>query len=88
MNTPVMAGVSYFVITYLKFLRVVHSRDGLHQMGSRVVTKVRADITDTETSTTGLQILWMLKSRFVQCIYLWKTQWYKNTNTAGEQILV
>ena len=81
-----MAGVSYFVIKYLKFLRVVHSRDGLHQMRSRVVTKVRADITNAETSTAGLQILWMLKSRFVQCIYLWKTQWHKNT--AGDQILV
>lgn len=58
------------VIQHLKFLRIVHSRNGLHQVGSRVVAKVRADITNTQASTTGLQILWMLISRLVQCINL------------------
>ena len=58
-------------ITYLKFLRIVHSRDGLHQVGSRMVAEVGADVANTQTSTAGLQILRMLKSRFVQCIDLW-----------------
>lgn len=58
--------------THLKFLWIVHSRNRLHQVGSRVVAKVRADITDTQTSIAGFQILRMLISRFVQCIDLWK----------------
>lgn len=61
-----------FLKAYLKFLRIVHSRNGLHQVGSGVVAKVRADVTHTQTSTACFQILWMLISWFVQCIYLWK----------------
>lgn len=52
----------------------MHSRNGLHQVGSRMIAKVRADVANTQTSTAGLQILWMLKSRFVQCIDLWNKQ--------------
>lgn len=61
-------------VTHLKFFRVVHARDGLHQVGGRVVTKVRADITNAQAASTGLQILRMLISRFVQGIYLWNKQ--------------
>lgn len=39
-----------------------------------MIAKVRADVANTQTSTAGLQILWMLKSRFVQCIDLWNKQ--------------
>lgn len=61
----------------------MHSRNGLHQVGSRMVAKVRADIANTETSTTGLQIFRMLKSRFVKCIDLSNKQQCKNTTAAG-----
>lgn len=69
------------VITpHLKFLRIVHSRNGLHQVGSRVVAKVGADITDAQASTAGLQILWMLILRLVQRIDLQNRQKCQNTN--------
>lgn len=61
-----------FFRAYLKFLRIVHSWDGLHQVGGGVVAKVRAYVTHTQSSTACLQILWMLISWFVQCIYLWE----------------
>lgn len=69
----------------------MHSRNRLHQMRSWVVAKVRADIANTQTSTTGLQILRMLKSRFVQCINLFKEKKKKsrqNTTTVFDVILV
>lgn len=59
----------------------MHSRNRLHQVGSWVVTKVRAHVTYTQTSTTGFQILWMLISWFVQCIDLWEEQQRYNVTT-------
>ncbi len=53
-----------------------------------MVAKVGADVANTQTSTTGLQIFRMLISRFVQCIDLWNNQQCKNTPTSGESILV
>lgn len=70
MSTIYTCQVSFVISTYLKFLRVVHSRNGLHQVGCRVVAKVRTDVTNTQTPTAGFQILRMLISRFVQCIDL------------------
>lgn len=61
---------STVITPYLKFLRIVHSWNGLHQVGSRVVAKVGADITDTQASAAGLQILWMLILRLVQRVDL------------------
>lgn len=61
-------------VTYLKFLRIVHPRNGLHQVGRRVVTEVRADVADAQASTAGLQVLWMLIGRFVQSINLQNKQ--------------
>lgn len=48
----------------------MHSRDGLHQMGGGVVAKVRADISDAQATAAALQVLRMLKSRFVERINL------------------
>lgn len=55
---------------HLKLLRVVHARDGLHQVRSGMVAEIRADVTHTQTSRTGLQVLWMLIGRFVKSIDL------------------
>lgn len=57
-------------VTYLKLLGVVHARDGLHQVGGRVVAKVRADVTNAQTASAGLQILGVLVGRLVQGIDL------------------
>lgn len=57
-------------ILYLKFFRIVHSRDGLHQMRGWMVAEVGADITDAQTTAAALQIFRVLKGRFVQCINL------------------
>lgn len=55
---------------YLKFFRIVHSWDGLHQMRSWMVTEVRADITNAQATAAALQIFGMLKSRFVESVNL------------------
>lgn len=64
----------------------MHPGNGLHQVGCRVVTKVRADVADAQASTTGLQILWMLIGRFVQSINLQNKQQATNVTPAREAI--
>lgn len=75
-------------VTYLKFLRIVHSRNGLHQVGSRMVAKIRANITNTQPPTASLQILRMFIGRFVQSIDLWNKQQCENTTTVKQTVLL
>lgn len=55
---------------HLKFLRVVHARDGLHEVGGGVVAEVRADVADPQASVAGLQVLRVLVGWLVQSINL------------------
>lgn len=48
----------------------MHARNGLHEMGSGVVAKVRADIAHTQTPATYFKIFGMLIGRFMEGIYL------------------
>ena len=57
---------------HLKLVRNMHARNGLHQVGCGVVSKVGADITNTQTTSTGLQVLGMLKGRLVKSVNLLK----------------
>ena len=50
----------------------MHARNGLHQVGCGVVAKVGADIANTQTTSTGLQVLGMLKGGLVKSINLLK----------------
>ena len=45
---------------YLNNAPVMQPRDALHEMGGGMVAKVGAHVADTETTSAGRQVLWML----------------------------
>ena len=46
------------------------ARDALHEMGSRMITKVRTDIADPNAAIAGFQVHRVLIGRLVQHINL------------------